>query len=208
MNEIVEGIWHWTTFHDPIGVRVSSHFVASAGIVVDPKIPEDGIDALPGRPEQVVLTSGLHTRHAQEIASAFDIPIRAPKQARERIGDALDFDAFADGDEIAPGVRAIEIGKLCPDEYALHIAAGPGAIAFADGLHRYGEALSFFSDDLLGDDAGTVKAGLKQAFEGLLLRDFDVLLFAHGEPLAGGGRRALREFVTSPVGHEDFGDVL
>ncbi|HUR86770.1 MAG TPA: hypothetical protein VMY78_15650 [Solirubrobacteraceae bacterium] len=26
------------------------------------------------------------------------------------------------------------------------------------------------------------------------------------EALAGGGRKALREFVTSPVGHEDFGN--
>lgn len=208
MREIVPGIFHWTTFHDAIRTRVSSHYVPSAGIVIDPKIPDDGLDALPGKPRQVVLTCGLHTRHAQEFAEAFDIPIRASSEAADRIGEALDVEPYDDGDEIAPGVSAIKIGKLCPDEDALHIAVGAGAIAFADGLHRYGEALGFFSDDLLGDDPQAVKTGLKQAFEGLLLRDFDTLLFAHGEPLVNGGKAALRDFVTSPVGQEDFGDAL
>jgi hypothetical protein len=32
----------------------------------------------------------------------------------------------------------------------------------------------------------------------LLELEFDCLLLAHGEPLVGGGKRALREFVASP----------
>lgn len=55
--------------------------------------------------------------------------------------------------------------------------------------------LGFFSDDLLGDDPAKVKRGLNDAFRGLLTRDFDHLLFAHGEPLVGGGNAALREFL-------------
>jgi hypothetical protein len=31
----------------------------------------------------------------------------------------------------------------------------------------------------------------------LLDEEFDVLLFAHGEPVAGGGKAMLREFVAS-----------
>ena len=208
MREVIPGIWHWTTPHAPIGARVSSYYVEPAGIVVDPKVPEEGLDAVPGIPQQVVLTTGLHDRDAQRFADAFDIPIRASSEAAERLGDALSVEPFGDGDEIAPGVTAIVIGKLCPDECALHIAVGDGAIAFADGLIRYGEALAFVPDDLLGDHPDRVKAGLKQAFEGLLTREFDTLLFAHGEPLARGGKAALRDFVTSPVGHEDFGQAL
>jgi hypothetical protein len=34
---------------------------------------------------------------------------------------------------------------------------------------------------------------------GLLTRDFDHLLFAHGEPLIGGGRAALRRFLREAV---------
>ena len=205
MREITPGIFHWTTLHEPIGARVSSYLVPAAGIVIDPKVPGEGLDALPEKPQQVVLTTGLHDRDAQQFAEAFDIPIRAPREALSRLGDTLEVTTFGDGDEVAPGVTAIHIGKLADDEYALHLAVGAGAIAFADGLNRYGESLAFFSDDLLGDDPQGVKRGLKQAFEGLLVREFDTLLFAHGEPLAVGGKAALRDFVTSPAGEEDFG---
>jgi hypothetical protein len=208
VREVIPGIFHWTTFHEPIGVRVSSHYIEPAGIVIDPKVPEEGLAALPGTPQQVVLTTGLHDRDAQRFAEAFDVPIRASFEAAERLGDAFDVEPFNDFDEVAPGVTAIVIGKLCPDECALHIAVGDGAIAFADGLHRYGEALAFFRDELLGAHPDRVKEGLKQAIGGLLTRDFDNLLFAHGEPLVGGGKAALRDFVTSPVGHENFGQAL
>jgi hypothetical protein len=207
MREIFPGVVHWSMFHDPIGMRVSSYYVQPAGIVIDPKLPEAGL-TLPGRPQQVVLTSGLHHRDAALVAEQFGIPIRAPREAVQRLGGSLEVETFSQGDEIAPGVIAIRIGRLCDDEYALHIAVDKGAIAFADGLHRYGEALGFFSDDLLGDDPKAVKEGLKQAFHGLLERDFDHLLFAHGEPLVGGGKAALRAFVTSPVGHEDLGQAI
>jgi hypothetical protein len=197
MQEILPGLWHWTTFHEDIRARVSSYYVAPAGALIDARVPEPGLDGFAGltRPQQVVLTNGLHTRHAEELARAFGCVIRAPREALERMDGRLDVEPFDAGDEVAPGITAIEIGKLCPDEYALHIAVDAGAIAFADGLIRYGGALGFFSDALLGDDPATVKQGLKDAFHGLLTRDFDHLLFAHGDPLIGGGKAALRDFL-------------
>jgi|SRR4051812_14665213 hypothetical protein len=208
MREILPGVFHWTALHEPIGLRVSSYYVQPAGIVLDPKVPEEGLDALPGRPMQIVLSSGHHSRDARRFADAFGIPVRASREAADHLGDTLAVDTFTDHDELAPGVTAIHIGKLSADEGALHLAVAEGAIVFADGLTRYGDALGFFADELLGDDPPRIKAGLKQAFDGLLTRDFDHLLFAHGEPLVGGGKAALREFVTSPVGHEDFGQAL
>jgi hypothetical protein len=207
MREILPGVFHWTTFHEPIGAQVSSYYVAPAGIVVDPKVPEDGFGALPDAPQQVVLTSGLHHRDAAPFAERYGIPVRASREAAQRLGDRLAVEAFTAGDEVAPGVTAIQIGKLCPDEDALHVAVAEGAIAFADGLTRYGGALGFVPDALLGDDPQGVKDGLEEAFRGLLVRDFDHLLFAHGEPLVGGGKAALRAFVESPAGHEDYGQA-
>ena len=52
-----------------------------------------------------------------------------------------------------------------------------------------------------------VKAALKDAFRGLLELDFDHLLFAHGEPLVGGGKAALQDFLDKPVGEPDFGST-
>jgi hypothetical protein len=208
VREIIPGIFHWSVFHQPIGVEVSSYYVAPAAIVIDPKVPEQGLDSVPGRPQQVVLSTGLHHRDAPQFAEAFDIPVRAGGQAAERLGDRLPIEPFNDGDEVAPGVTAIHIGEIAPDEYALHVAVGEGAIVFADALNHYGDALGFFNDDLLGEDPDRVKAGLKRAFSGLLARDFDHLLFAHGEPLVGGGKAALRRFAESPAGHEDFGPAV
>jgi hypothetical protein len=54
--------------------------------------------------------------------------------------------------------------------------------------------MDFFADWLLGDDPEGVKAGLREAYSRLLDRDFDSLLFAHGDPLIGGGKEALRDF--------------
>lgn len=208
VKEILDGVFHWSVFHEPIQGRVSCYYVEPAGIVIDPKLPEGGLEELPGRPQQVVLTTGLHHRDAGQFAEAFEIPIRASEEAVERLGGRLEVEPFRDRDEIAPGVMALQIGELAPDEGALHLAVDDGALAFADGIHRYGGALGFFGDELLGDDPDQVKRGLKDAYRGLLAREFDHLLFAHGDPLVGGGKAALKEFVNSPVGEEDFGQAV
>jgi len=196
-QEILPGLVHWTTQHEGIDAPVSSYAVVPAGVVIDPRVPEGGFGTLAAwpAPRQVVLTSAHHARHAELFAEEYGgIPVRASRQAAERLGAALEVDAFGHGDEVAPGVRAIEIGVLSPDETALHIDVAEGAIAFADGVHRYRGDLAFFRDALLGDDPEAVKAGLRAALRALLDRDFDHLLFAHGDPVVGGGKAVLRAF--------------
>lgn len=205
VRELFPGVFHWTAFHPRIGARVSSYYIAPAGAVLDPKLPEGGWDALPDSPQEIILTSGHHGRDARALSEMFGIPVRASREAAEHLGDALEVETFKDGDEVAPGITSIHIGELSADEGALHIAVGSGAIAFADGVHRSDGSLAFFSDQLLGDDPERVKRGLARAFVGLLELDFDHLLFAHGEPLIGGGKAALREFATDVVGDQQLG---
>jgi len=50
-------------------------------------------------------------------------------------------------------------------------------------------------DFLLGDDPEAVKAQLRERLAALLDLEFDTLLLAHGEPVVGGGRDALRRFL-------------
>jgi hypothetical protein len=95
-------------------------------------------------------------------------------------------------------VRVHEVGVLCPDEAALHIPS-VSALAVADGVVHYGE-LSFVSDDLM-DDPEDTKVGLKRAYARLAAElEFDNLLTAHGPPVVGGAREALREFAAAPAG--------
>jgi hypothetical protein len=209
MRELFPGVLHWTAFHEGIGLRVSSYFVEPAGVVIDPIVPEGGLDALAGRarPQQILLTTGLHTRDADRFAAAFGCPIVTSREGAERIGDALRVETYGHGDEVAPGVRAVRIGVLAPDEYALHITVSEPALTLADAVHHYGDTLGFFEDGLLGEDPKSIKEGLKQRFLTLLERDFDHLLLAHGEPIVGRGKTALRDFATSPAGHEDYGQT-
>jgi len=72
-------------------------------------------------------------------------------------------------------------------------------------LTRKQGSIGFVRDELIGDDPEAVKRGLARAFEGLLELDFDHLLFAHGEPLVGGGKAALREFSAGVLGDEGGG---
>jgi hypothetical protein len=197
MREIFPGVFHWSTFHEPIHTRVSSYYVQPAAVVIDPKVPEGGLDVLPGKPAGVLLTSGHHHRDAQQFANAFGIPIRVSRDAADYLGGSLELEVFEDGAEVAPGVTAIHIGELSDDEGAFHIAVADSAIALADGVIRYRGELGFVPDELIGDDPERVKAKLKLAFKRLLDRDFENLLFAHGDPLVGGGKKALREFVSS-----------
>ena len=196
-EEILPGIHHWMAPHPDIGVRVSSYLIEPAGIVLDPMIPEEGWEALPATPRQVVLTSGHHGRQSAEFAERFSIPIRATREAEEHLGGTLPIERFAPDEKVAPGVTAIHVGVLCPDEGALHIELGDGAIAIADALTTHNGELGFFRDELLGDDPEAIKRGLTTQFAELLQRDFDHLMFAHGAPVIGGAKAALREFVAA-----------
>jgi hypothetical protein len=177
MREILPSVFHWTASHEPFAARVSSYSIEPAGVVLDPTVPDEGLDALPGRPRQVVLSNGQHDRDAQRFADAFGIPIRASRPAAERLGASLEAQTFDDHDEVGPGLPAIHIGKLSPDEGAFHVAVAvaEGAIAFADGLIRYGAALGFVPDEALGAHPDRVREGLKDSLRGLLTRDFDHL---------------------------------
>jgi hypothetical protein len=193
MHEVAPGLLDWTAFRETIGQDVHSHYVVDPGVLIDP-MPPDG--ELPGEPRLIVLTNRHHLRHATD----FDCPIRCHEAGlHEFEGSGVDVQGFAFGDELAPGVRALEVGVLCPEETALHVAAGDGFLALADAIVRDRSGrLAFVSDWLLGDDPDAVKAGLRDAFARLLdEHEFDGLLLAHGDPAPTGGRAELEAFVTT-----------
>jgi hypothetical protein len=104
---------------------------------------------------------------------------------------------YEPGDTLAGGAITVhEVGSICPDESALHIPS-VSALSVADGVIRYGGRLGFVSDNLM-DDPEDTKRGLKEAYARLAAElEFDNLLVAHGEPLAGDAREQLREFAEA-----------
>jgi hypothetical protein len=201
MDTVVDGILHWATYHEGIGQTVHSHLHVGSGAIFDPRLPEGGVDALSAAtiPSVVLLSNRHHLRHAAALAEAYGIGIRCHEAGLHEFSgdDAPAVAGFAFGDEVAEGVTALELGVLCPEETVFHIAAGPGALLFADGLMRADGELTFVPDGLLGDDPDAVKRGLRERLAVLAARDdYDVLLFAHGEPVREGGRAALEAFLA------------
>ena len=194
MDEVIPGILHWQARHPKIGIDVSSYLLTDSGTALDPILPDgEGPDWLGHDVERAVLTVRHHVRSAPDLA----VPILVHRSGLHDFeGEDVQVEGYEAGDELAPGVRVLPFGRICPDDTALHIALGPGALAFGDGVVNYGE-LGHPPDQFLGDDPAAVKADIVEGLVPLLNEEFDVLLFAHGEPVASGGKAMLRALVES-----------
>jgi hypothetical protein len=199
MDEVLPGVFHWTAFHQRIRQPVHSYLAVGPRALLDPMLPEEGLGWFEGerRPERILLTNRHHYRHSARFVEAFGCPVLCHEAGLHEFGgEGHGVEGFSFGDEVAPGIRACEVGAICPEETALHLVEA-GAIAFADGLIRGpGGELGFVPDGYMGDDPEGVKRGLRESFRRLLELDFDALLMAHGAPLGSGGKQALREFAS------------
>lgn len=199
MIEIAPDLWHWTARRASIGAEVSTYYLASDRVLLDPMIPPEGLQWFEqhGRPEHAVLTNRHHDRDAWRLHEAFGCAVHCIRNGLYELEGRGPVEAFEFGDELPGGIIVHEIDAICPDETALHIPRHR-ALACADGVVRWRRAdeLGFVPDWLL-DDPGETKDGLRRAYRGLLSLDFDLLLLAHGDPVVGGAKSALRAFVNS-----------
>jgi len=197
MDELLPGVWHWTATHPNTGSEVSSYWVRPSRAVIDALVPQEGIEAFDEEPpERVLLSNRHHLRHAERFADRFGCVVECSKPGLHEFEDGPEVRGFEFGDEVAPGIEALEVGAICPDESALLIHDAR-ALSIADGIRHYDGRMDFFADWLLGDDPEGVRAGLRESYSGLLELDFDNLLFAHGDPIVGGGKEALRRFAKA-----------
>jgi hypothetical protein len=200
MQEILPGLFHWTTFHEGIGEHVHSYYLAAMhpAVLIDPRVPREGLkwfDAHP-RPAHVFLTNRLHYRHSDRFAKAFGATVWCHRAGLHHFDARRPVKPFEHGDELPGGVSALEVGVLCPEETALYWPRHGGVLSIGDAIIRADDALGFVPEELMGEDPGAVKRGLRQVFARHLARDFDHLLFAHGAPWIGHGKAALAGFLA------------
>lgn len=202
MRELVPGLFHWTTPHPRIGILVSSYWLDTAGVLIDPLVPADvGIEWFGGRemqPKAVLLTNRHHYRDSGRFAEAFGCAVHCNRAGLHEFAHGETVEPFDPGDTLPGGVIAYEVGGICPDETALHVPEHH-ALAVADGVVRGGpdSELGFVPDSLMDDPPGT-KHALLAAYARLVDEvEFDQLLLAHGAPLVGDGRARLEEFVRT-----------
>lgn len=178
---------------------VHSYWLRDAGAVLDPMAPEGVVTALRDgpSPDRILLTNRHHYRESDRLVAELGCRVLCPESGLHEFEDGPEVEGYAYGGEVAPGVVAHEVGAICPDDAALHVHAGPGALALADAVIRWDGELTFVPDFLM-DDPERVKHGIVASLRELCELEFDSLLLAHGEPLASGGKRALESFVDDP----------
>ncbi len=196
MEELSPKLWHWTARREQIGADVSSYYLESERVVIDPMIPPDGLEWFEqhGPPEHVLMTNRHHDRHAWDLHAAFGCTVHCIRNGVYEIEGRGPVAAFDFGDELPGGAIVYEIDAICPDETALHIPAHR-ALACADGVVHYGGTLRFVPDQLM-DDPEQTKQRLREAYARLLGLDFDLLLTAHGAPVVGDAKEALAQFAS------------
>ena len=195
MKQILPGVFHWTVTHPKIKIEVSSYYLADEAALIDPLAPEQGLDVFEPEPKHILLTNRHHYRDSGRFVEEFGCKVWCVENGLHEFTHGEAVEPFHSGDTLPGNVLAVEIGAICPDETALYVARNGGVVAVADGVVRHEDGpLSFVPDQYMDDPPG-VKQGLKQSYRRLLEQKFDHLLLAHGWPLIGGAKQALREFV-------------
>jgi hypothetical protein len=189
--------------HPRIHIEVSSYWLEEGGVLIDPLVPPDaGLEWFERRstlPTAIVLSNRHHYRDSARLQRAFSCPVYCNRAGLHEFTDGERVIAFDPLDMLPGGITAYEVGALCADETALHLAASR-AVVFADGVVRGGRQgqagpLGFVPDTLM-DDPDDTKRRLLDAFARLLRElDFEHLLLAHGGPVIGDGRALLQELV-------------
>jgi len=197
MEEIVPQIFHWTAFHPDIEQEVHSYCVTGLGpvVLIDPMVPPQGLQWFErhANPQHIYLTNRLHYRGSRQFVEAFSAVVWCHAAGLHEFEPSDRVRGFEHGDLLPGGVRPMKVAALCPEETALLISLGKGALALGDAVIRENEHLEFVPDSLMGDDPARVKRGLKKAFAALLHESFEHLLLAHGRPIVTGGKKALRQ---------------
>ena len=198
MDEILPGLWHWTTTHAKWGIEISSYRLAGERVVIDPRVPDEGLEWFGDEgPVAALLTNRHHYRDAGLFAERFGTRVLCSRLGAQEFTQGEPVEFFTPGDALPGGVVSHEVGGICPDETALFIPAHR-ALAVADGLVRFPPdgPLGFVPDGLMFDPPRT-KAALIASYSGLLELDFDTLLPAHGRPVVGGAKEAVRRFLEA-----------
>ncbi|WNM62500.1 hypothetical protein [Candidatus Nitrospira neomarina] len=200
MDELLPGIFHWRVVHPDIQIEVDSYYVSCLNptFLIDPLVPQEGTDWFRERPapQHIYLTNRLHDRHCRQFIKNFGVMVWCHEAGLQEFTDGnLAVTAFRFGDELPGGVRALKIGILCPEETALLLPSAGGVLSIGDAIINEDGELGFVPDTLIGDNPSAVKRGLKAAFLRICQEEtFDHLLFAHGNPIIGGGKDTLRTF--------------
>lgn len=209
MQTLTEGLWRWTARHPEwhpgeFGAEVAC-FAAQAGdttVLIDPLLPPDPssvlavIDQTLADRLAILITIPYHVRSAEALWRRYskeaETTIHGHPACAKRLTDRSGFREMEPGTPLPAGVTAHRIGKPRRYETPLHIPSHK-ALVFGDAVAESGGRLVVWSSDKVDAKVERFYAQrFNPTLEPLLELDFDNVLVTHGQPLMGGGKRALR----------------
>jgi hypothetical protein len=188
-EEVVPGLWHWRISNSNIGGHTSSSqaLLTREGLVlIDPvRLDPAALGTLP-RPTAVLLTARCHQRAAWRYRAEFGLEVWLPADA-EPADEAPDR-TYADGDRLPGGLRAFRTPGPEWPHYSFHSEDGSGIVFCSDLLTSDDEGTLRFINPAFHEDPAATRASV----EHLLDLPFGILCFAHGDPVVGDPKAALR----------------
>ena len=163
MEELTPEIRHWSAVHPDIGWVVSSYWLPSIGVLLDPLEVPDEVEGV----EEIVLSNRHHRRSAFEARERFGAVVRVPRLGlHEFEGDPVEPYDF--GEPLVGGaITAHQVTELWPDDGALHIPSLE-ALAIADTVLSNDGRLEFMPDVCFGDreaEQRSIREGLARLAE-------------------------------------------
>lgn len=194
VERVAEGIWTWTVSDDRIGGSPSTTVAVEASrgslVVVNPlRLDPAELERL-GTVSALVLTGPSHVRATPHYREATGAPVWAP------VGvdlDDLDPDeTFGHGDDLPGGLRAISLPGPSDPETGFHLVRGGGVLILGDAIINIPESGGLqILPAAYNPDVATTRRSCRK----LLDYGFELVLFAHGDPLRENAKERLRKVI-------------
>lgn len=185
VEQIVPGVWYWRVRDERIGGAWGcSH--AADGVLIDPHRLTDDAFARLGEVKAIVLTTSSHQRVAWSLRRELRVPVYVPAAAKA-VDEEPDV-RYGEGDALPGGLQAVFTPGAGTTQHSLLLPRDPGVLFTPDLFLRSTDGpLEWVPFEYMHDPEEA-----RRSADRLLELDFDVLCSAHGAPLVGDAKEALR----------------
>jgi glyoxylase-like metal-dependent hydrolase (beta-lactamase superfamily II) len=191
-EEVLPGVHRWWVADERIGGVESDAYAVTdhdgRAVLIDPLPLADEPLAALGPVAAIVLTAACHQRSAWRLRRLLGAPVHLPEGSRPT---AEEPDArYREGDLLPGGLRAIRTPGPEQAHYALLREGDPAVLFVADLVLRGPGGLSLVPAEYHEDPAQT-RASIRRLVE----EPVTAVCLAHGGPVPGDARAALRELL-------------
>lgn len=192
VEEVAPGVWHWLVPDDRIAAWSAGHAVTSDGgtVLIDPvPLSPEALGEL-GDVTAICITAGTHQRSAWRYRRELGAPVYAP--ALSRLIDEEPDERYGDGDVLPTGLTAVFTPGAGTTQHTFLLERDGGVAFVADLLTNYpGRGLAFVPDRHLHDPDE-----MRRSVRKLVDLPFALLCLAHGAPVRGDAKAAIRELLA------------